>query len=60
MREQSVKEVDERDKEVKQNLNPNFNRVYEFDATFPDDWKLEIEIRDKGRIRWTDALIGAT
>ena len=43
-----MKYVYEREKEVKNDLNPVFNRVYEFDAHFPEDWKIEIEIFDKG------------
>ena len=42
-----VKFIDEKDKPVLRDLNPQFFRVYELDAQFPDDWRLEIEIRDK-------------
>jgi len=52
--------VNDRDKDVKQDLNPKFFRTYEFDASFPEDWKLEVQIYDKGRLSYTDALIGAT
>jgi hypothetical protein len=27
---------------------------------FPEDWRLELEIYDKGSISYTDALIGST
>lgn len=40
--EQTVKYVNDRDKEVRQDLNPKFFRTYEFDANFPEDWKLEV------------------
>jgi len=40
-------------------LNPQFFRSYEFNAVFPEDWKLEIQIYDKGSLSFTDALIGA-
>lgn len=56
--EQKVKYINERDREVSQDLNPKFYRHYEFDANFPDDWKLEIKIYDKGSLAYTDALIG--
>lgn len=53
-----------RDKEVKQDLNPKFYLSYELDATFPEDWRLEVIINDKGRFellgRNTDSLIGST
>jgi hypothetical protein len=41
-------------------LNPKFYRAYEFDASFPEDWKIEIQIFDKGSLTYTDALIGST
>lgn len=40
--EQKVKYVNERDKEISQDLNPKFYRAYEFDASLPEDWKVEI------------------
>lgn len=40
--EQKVKYINERDKEVRQDLNPKFFRSYEFDASFPEDWKIEV------------------
>jgi len=44
---------------VKQNLNPNYFRAFELDATFPDDWELQIHIKDF-KTFWKDALIGST
>ncbi len=55
-----MKCIDDRDKEISQDLNPKFYRSYEFDASFPEDWKLKIEIYDKGSISYYDALIGST
>ena len=55
-----MKFVTERDNELSQDLNPKFHRTYEFDANFPEDWKLEIQIYDKGSFAYTDALIGST
>jgi len=37
-----VKFIDDRDKNLSQNLNPKFYRSYEFDASFPEDWKIEL------------------
>lgn len=34
--------MNERDKELSQTLNPKFFRSYEFDASFPEDWRFEI------------------
>jgi hypothetical protein len=39
-------------------LNPKFFRFYELDAFFPEDWKLEVAIYDKGT--FVDNLIGQT
>ena len=39
-------------------LNPQFFRIFDLDAQFPEDWKLEIAIYDKGTFR--DQLIGST
>ena len=55
-----VKYITERDKEVPQDLNPKFYRSYELDARFPEDWRLELQIYDKGSFSYTDALIGST
>lgn len=41
-------------------MNPKFYRSYELDASFPDDWQLELQIFDKGSLSYTDALIGST
>lgn len=40
------------------NLNPQYFRYYELDAVFPDDWKLEVAIHDKGT--FSDKVIGST
>ena len=47
---QKIKFISDRDKEIQSDLNPKFFRSYEFDATFPEDWRLEIQIYDKGAI----------
>lgn len=41
-------------------MNPKFYRSYELDASFPDDWRIELQIYDKGSLSYTDALIGST
>jgi len=60
IQDQKSKSASDRDKEVNQDLNPKFHRSYEFDATFPEDWKLTVSIYDKGSISFTDGLIGTT
>ena len=40
-------------------MNPQFYRSYELDVTFPEDWRLEILIYDKGGLLG-DNLIGST
>lgn len=54
------KSVNERDQSMDGELNPRFFRTYEFDAIFPEDWKLEVAIWDKGIISYADKLIGLT
>ena len=49
-RTKKVKRLDDREKNLKATLNPQFYRAYELDASFPDDWKLEIEIYDRGLV----------
>lgn len=49
-----VKEYRDRNEAMDQNLNPKFFRIFELDAKFPDDWKLEISIWDKGAFSFTD------
>jgi hypothetical protein len=49
-----VKEYRDRNEAMDQNLNPKFFRIFELDAKFPDDWKLEISIWDKGAFAFTD------
>jgi len=51
-----VKE-NESDKFIECDLNPKFFRTYELDANFPEDWKLEVAIWDKGLF---PQLIGRT
>jgi len=34
--------INEADKVIAQDLNPRFYRSYEFDASFPEDWRLEV------------------
>lgn len=58
--QQKLKYVNDRDKEISQDLNPRFYRSYELDASFPEDWKLEIQLYDKGALSYTDGLIGST
>ena len=41
-------------------LNPEYLRYYELDAEFPEDWRLEIGIFDKGNAAFNDKLIGRT
>ena len=55
-----VKKVAERAESADGELNPQFWRVYELDAIFPEDWRLEIAIYDKGIVSYADSLIGAT
>lgn len=55
-----MKKVSERDASIDGELNPQFWRVYELDANFPEDWRLEIAIHDKGIVSYADSLIGAT
>jgi len=42
LKTRKTKKIDERDKAMDQDLNPQFFRVYELDANFPEDWKLEV------------------
>ena len=53
-----------RDKFVSQDLNPKFYLSYELDATFPDDWRLEIIIKDRSSFDILgdrlDSTIGST
>ena len=52
-----TRELNEQDKYIERELNPKFFRTYELDANFPDDWKLEVAIYDKGLLK---SLIGRT
>ena len=42
------------------NLNPQFFRVCELDAQFPEESQLEIKIMDKSYAAYADSLIGST
>ena len=56
-----VKSHDNRDLDVmEQNINPKYFKIFELDANFPEDWKLEVEIHNKGFMSLTDSLIGST
>jgi hypothetical protein len=55
-----VKEYKDRNESVDQNLNPKLFRIYELDAKFPEDWKLEISIWHKSIASFADQLIGST
>lgn len=41
-------------------MNPKFFRIYELDAKFPEDWKLEISIWNRAMVSFADSLIGTT
>ena len=51
-----IKYINEADKYIKNNLSPEFYRMHELDALLPKDWKLTINIKDKGVV---DSLIGS-
>jgi C2 domain len=55
-----VKEINERDSYMENELNPRFLRTYELDAFFPEDWKLTVAVWDKGLVEFADKLIGQT
>jgi hypothetical protein len=55
-----IKYISDREKHVPQDLNPKYYRSYEFDAYLPEDWRLEVQLYDKGKISYTDGLIGST
>lgn len=55
-----LKSQNERDDSMDGELNPRFFRHYEFDAIFPEDWRLEVAIWDKGIIAYADNMIGQT
>ena len=52
------KSIRDRERCMTNNLSPVFFRIYELDANFPQDWKLQIDIMDKGA--FGDQLIGST
>lgn len=55
-----IKQVNDRDKAMEGELNPNFLCIYELDAEFPIDNKLEVAIFDRGKAQYMDKLIGKT
>jgi hypothetical protein len=54
------KQVIDRDLSMANNLNPQFFRVCELDAQFPEESQLEIKIMDKSYAAYADSLIGST
>jgi hypothetical protein len=50
-----IKYVNDSDKAVNNTLSPEFFRMHELDAELPKDWKMVINIKDKGTF---DNLIG--
>jgi hypothetical protein len=55
-----VKNINENMKYIQQDLNPMFYRSYELDVEFPEDYRLEIKIFDKGGFLSSDNIIGST
>lgn len=51
-----IKYVNDAEKAVKNTLSPDFYRMHELDALLPKDWKLTINIKDRGMV---DTLIGS-
>lgn len=41
-------------------MNPRLLQVTELDARLPEDWRLEIAVKDAGTWASSDLLIGAT
>lgn len=55
----NIKQVNEREYAQENTLNPEIYKVFEFDVSFPEDWKLTIEVFDaNGYI--SDSLVGYT
>lgn len=54
---EAVKLVSDSERSIPQDLNPKFFRMFELDASLPQDWKLEIRIWNKEFIK--DSLIGS-
>ena len=55
-----VRCIEQRDKAIEKDLNPKFYQAFELDASLPEDWRLEITIKDKGYTRYQDEEIGST
>ena len=56
-----IKSYDRREDDVMdQNINPKYFKIFELDAQFPEDWKLELQIWNKGFVSLADKLIGST
>lgn len=51
-----IKHIYQDDSPIQNTLSPEFYRIYELDALLPYDWKMVINIRDKGL---RDGLIGS-
>jgi len=58
--ESKIKKINDRERSMDGELNPCFFRTYELYANFPEDWKLELSIMDKGAFEAVDNLIGST
>lgn len=52
-----IKSVYQADSAVKNSLSPEFFQMYELDAELPMDWKMTINIRNKGLV--DDSIIGS-
>lgn len=55
-----VKQISDRDNAQIGELSPEFLSVFELDAEFPQDSKLEVAIWDKASVAYSDQLIGKT
>lgn len=55
-----IRFISGREQAFKGELNPKFLQVFELDAKLPEDWKLEVSIKDKGLMAYSDGLIGTT
>jgi hypothetical protein len=51
-----IKYASDQDHYIENNLSPNFFRMYELDAEIPKDWKLTLNIKNKGMM---DSIIGS-
>ena len=55
-----TKEWNDRENSYNKNLSPRFFKIYEMNAVFPEDWKLELQIMDKAIVEFADQMIGRT